>query len=53
MLEEVLKRLDALELKVDYLLKQVGKQNGADHTAQIVTPRETVDDRGKETHSSQ
>lgn len=37
--KEILEKLLDLEKKVDYLLKQVGKQNGADHTAQIVTPK--------------
>lgn len=39
-MKEILKRLDALEKKIDLLLKDSGKESGVDRTAQIVVPKE-------------
>lgn len=39
-IEEILKRLDVLEKKIDLLLKESDKDSGVDRTAQIVVPKE-------------
>ena len=41
-MKEILKRLDDLEKKVDYLMSHTEKETGVDRTAQIVVPKENT-----------